>query len=233
MDLSHQSKNKILLKICWCIIILYFFNIISCNKEIKILEYYEIPAIDNKIPIGKNGIKFIDSMLKIYPTSEYLFAMKIIKLISTGEFDSANKLYHDIAGEKKIYGTFMETALGYYYMFGKTDLPGLNERLEKVFLEAIDHDTHKVNLHARVYLSNIYFDLKEYGKAEKYLYEALEINNQSSYVFHNLAFFYYSTKQYKRALYFTEKIDPKYKVEEVTKLKISIDSLMQKDTFKK
>lgn len=227
-----QLLDSAYLKFLILLGIFFLIFVMSCSKEQKGIPYYQILSIDKKIPPGKAGINFIDSMLEIYPKSEYLYGMKIMKLAGLGYYDSAYSLYIHTVDDQKINGTFMVSAFGYYYMFTQSK-NGYDEYMKKIFIDAINRDPHKINIYARTGLYNICYHLKEYGQAEKYLYEAYEINNEDPYILHNLANFYKNMNQTKRALHFLEKIDPKYKADEIQKLGITIDSLLQADTLKK
>ena len=192
--------------------------LISCKDEIKKdIAYYEIYDYDNIFANENKGINYIDSLLKIYPQSDYFHGLRIMMLGNEGLVDSAFNYQQLITSREHILGTFIrmgyDWAVMIYYFKNGGYLPN------DLFLESIKYDTKKVNIWARIgaYLVNFYYqkniypkEYQNYSNAEKYLLEAFDINNENSYLLERLINFNIEMQNYPKAYTYFKEINSKY-----------------------
>ena len=204
----------------YSIIILSAFLLISCETK-KHLPINQIAEIDNIIVHEDKSLRFIDSLLQIYPDSEYLHGLRIMMLSNIGKYYEAQ---HEqvVLAEKGINGTF--TYMGWahaeafkyyrkYKSFSEYSIPH--------FQKAIDIDHFKVNIWARMDLFMIYNEIGLYNNAEHTILDAYQINPENSYILEELTKFYIDQGSIENAKIVIEKINPNY-------YPIGIDSLRTK-----
>jgi hypothetical protein len=212
-------KNLIL----YSLVLLFF---ISCKNETKKdIEFNEIYDYDNILTNENKQIYYIDSLLKIYPKSDYFYGIRIMMLANSGFPDSAIDYQNIIAPKEHIQGTFMKMGLAHAFMTYQFK-HGWKDS-DRLFKESIDADEKKVNIWARIGAYSINFDNKEYSTAEKYILEAHEINNENPYILERLIYFYIAMHNYQKAKGYFEQINSKYFPKRMDKLNKKLDSLLK------
>ena len=205
-------------------IILILVLIIGCSNNHKELLPEEIALIDNYLVNHNVGIKYIDSLLDIYPDSEYLHGIKIMYFANKGMYKKAFNYQNNIARDG-IYGTF--TTMGWAQSYKLLQERKYNLLLSTnidSFKESIKLDTHYVNIWARVELADIYLKKGTRVKAEDLLLDAYNINPTNSYVLEKLTKFYLLYNQKKEAKKYFNKINPNFKPKDMKKLREEIET---------
>ncbi len=230
------------MKIIYILCVLYF--LISCSESNrKDIPYYEIYKIDNMTTDSDNPIQIIDSLLKIYPRSEYLHGMKIMELANLGLTDSAINYHNYIAVKYHgINGSFMEMGFGQAHMIYQFSNGWLTH--DSYFTKSIDLDEQKVNIWARIGVALVNLDFaykvdeskadiltdearqESYEKGIKYLLSAYEINPTNNYTLLLLTDFYLDAGSYQTAKFYLDEIDSSYHLEGVDELRVKVDSLL-------
>lgn len=209
-----------------CSIILLVILLSCTNNEEKDIRFFEISKFDNIIINHIKPLEFIDSMLSIYPKSEYFHGLKIMFIANKGLKDSAIN-YHNKVAKKFPYinGTFMTMGFAQAIMVHQFSNNWQDSDID--FLESISMDKAKVNIWARIGVFLVNNNAGDFEKAEKYLLEAHEINDKNSYVLHELTKFYIERRNYIRAQFFFKQIDHLYLPKEMKVLKSKLNSLMK------
>ncbi|MFM9838892.1 MAG: hypothetical protein ACKVOQ_11545 [Cyclobacteriaceae bacterium] len=142
----------------WVLLIIAAAFLNSCKKVISDSLIYEVDRkLTNQAVIDP---KFIDSLLTIYPESDYLIGMKALQLLSLDSVDKAQRLIDSNSGEK---GTFIFTAEAIVY-----DKKNDSTKAEFLFDKAIRLDNGN-NKWLRL---NLFYHFKE--SKSKYAAEELE-----------------------------------------------------------
>jgi tetratricopeptide (TPR) repeat protein len=229
-------------KIIYILCVLYF--LISCSESNKKdIPYYEIYKIDNMTTDSDNPIQIIDSLLKIYPRSEYLHGMKIMELANLGLTDSAINYHNYIATKYHgINGSFMEMGFEQAAMIYQFSNGWLNDDYN--FIKSLELDEYEVNIWARIGVALVNLDFaykideskadiltddakqEKYKKGIQYLLSAYEINPTNNYLLMLLTDFYMDADSYHTAKIYLDEIDSDFHLEKIDELRVKLDSLL-------